>query len=113
MLQEPHLSQGLPKAPPIPGAPHLVPTNPCSMGARHKAGGGKQLPRCPGPIWGHVSASPGGVSPGVGEATRSRDAGQAWAHWCRELRGLRGSHMAKEVEGLGVPSSRQDLDGGE
>lgn len=40
MLQEPHLSQGLPKAPPIPGAPHLVPTNPCSMGARHKAGGG-------------------------------------------------------------------------
>lgn len=59
MLQEPRLSQGLPKAPPSPSAPQLAPTHPCDTGVPGEVGG-KQLPRCSGPVWGHMSASPGG-----------------------------------------------------
>lgn len=64
MLQEPHLSQGLPKAPPIPGAPHLVPTNPCSMGARHKAGGGEAVASVSWSNLGTCERVPRGCEPG-------------------------------------------------
>lgn len=66
------LSQGLPKAPRrSPASAHT----PAVQGPRVRAG--KQLRQCPGLTWGHMRASPAGVSPGVGAATRSGDAGKA------------------------------------
>lgn len=61
MLPETCLSQGGHQSPPTPSRPpSLAPTHPSGMGMRW----GKQLSQCPGPMWRHVSASPGGGEPG-------------------------------------------------
>lgn len=88
-----------------------MPTNPCSMGARHKAGEAVALVSSSN--LGTCERVPRGGEPGCRGSDAQPRRGASLGTLVQGVGGLKGSHMAKEVGGLRVPSSWQDLDGGE